>query len=161
MRCPDPSLHDPEAQPVIQLLVAVLQTRQALDTCNNELDRLLPRLRERQRRLIEEMPSRADDPDPLYGDPTCQALEAHRMNLRTQLGQLARQYISLGIEERQIKVFEEWANLLLPLLRALLEDPDLGLSRAQRRKVPDIIERHLNMLEPPGRSDIEGVLVKG
>jgi hypothetical protein len=155
MRCPDPALHDPAAQPVAQLLFATLNARQALDQVEGEINRLIPRLREKTRAIEEE--SGQILPDPLYGSPMGQALENHRTVLRTQLGNLARQYISLGIEERQIKVFEEWSNLLLPLLNALLNDPDLALSRAQRRVVPDVVQRHLAQLEPPGRTDLERI----
>jgi hypothetical protein len=161
MRCPDPTLHDPQAQPVAQLLYATLQTRRALDEVMMEITRLMPLLREEQRERNEMLGSFRQvntDPDPLYGTSIGQALESHRTQLRGQLAHLARQYIALGIEERQIKVFEEWSNLLLPLLSSLLDDPDLALSRAQRRKAPEVIERHLKQLEPPDKSELEAMI---
>lgn len=164
MRCPDPTLHDPAAQPVAQLLFATLSARQTLDRINAEIDRVVPILQEQYAR--SQAWKRMDgDPepegpllDPLFSTPLGQKLIDLQHNARGQLGHLARQYVSLGIEERQIKVFEEWSNLLLPLLSALLDDPDLALTRDQRRKAPDVIERHLAVLEPPSSSNIDEMM---
>lgn len=164
MRCPDPTLHDPQAQPVAQLLFATLSARQTLDRINQEIDRVVPLLLEQQerqdawRRMEGDPPDNTPRLDPLFSTPLGQKLLDLQHNTRGQLGHLARQYISLGIEERQIKVFEEWSNLLLPLLSALLDDSDLALTRDQRRKAPEIIERHLAVLEPPSQQSLEDAL---
>jgi len=164
MRCPDPTLHDPQAQPVAQLLFATLSARQTLDKINAEIDRVVPILKEQYARSQAwkqlDGDAEPEEPilDPLFSTPLGQKLLDLQHNTRGQLGHLARQYISLGIEERQIKVFEEWSNLLLPLLSSLLDDPDLALTRDQRRKAPDIIERHLAVLEPPSASSLEDAL---
>jgi hypothetical protein len=125
----------PNADPVKQLLYAVLHSRQALD----RLDKAVRKQLKRQKGA----------PDPLYFTPVGQSLADAQHRTRAQLGILAKQYIALGIEERQTRVIEDWSNILLPFVTQLMDDPDLALTRRQREKVPMVVERHLRTLERP------------
>jgi len=126
----------PDADPIKQLLYATLHARRSLDRIDRSIKKDLHR-------------STPNAPDPLYFTPIGQNLAAEQTVIRRQLGFLAKQYISLGIEERQTRVIEDWSNILLPFVTALMDDPDLHLSRRQRDKVPMVVERHLRMLEAP------------
>lgn len=125
----------PNADPIKQLLYATLHARAALD----RLDHAIKRDLKRQKHA----------PDPLFFTPIGQALHAQQHATRRQLGDLAKQYIALGIEERQTKVIEDWSAILLPFVTALMDDPDLALTRRQREKVPLVVERHIRTLERP------------
>lgn len=126
----------PDADPIRQLLYATLHARATLD----RLDRTIKKDLKRQSKQA---------PDPLFFTPIGQHL-AHTQHLtRGQLGALAKQYVALGIEERQTKVIEDWATVLLPFIQALMDDPDLHLTRRQRNVMPAVIERNLRVLERP------------
>lgn len=127
---------NPAADPVHQLLYAVLHTRKTLDRIDRTIRRDLRRTR--------------GNPDPLFFSPVGKQLLEWQTQLRTQLGMLAKYYIGLGIEERQTRVIEDWSNILLPFIQNLMDDPDLALDRRQREKMPAVVERHLRVLE---RSD--------
>jgi hypothetical protein len=125
----------PDADPIRQLLYAVLHNRRALD----RLDRSIRKDLKRERGM----------PDPLFFTPVGQTLHEYQHQLRTQLGTLSKAYIALGIEERQTRIVEDWSNILLPFITSLMDDPDLALSRRQRETIPVVIERHLRVLERP------------
>ncbi|HWI69953.1 MAG TPA: hypothetical protein VNS88_16550, partial [Nitrospiraceae bacterium] len=88
-------------------------------------------------------------PDPLHATPQGQYLARQALETRRQLGYLAKQYIALGIEERQTRVIEDWSQILLPFIQQVIDDPDLALSRRQRERMPMVVERHLRALERP------------
>jgi hypothetical protein len=151
MRCPDPELHKPEAQPIHQLLYAALHARKALDLVDQAITRHIEPLR--QQAAI------TGEPDPLFFTPIGRQLTQDQFNAREQLARIAKQYIALGIEERQLQVFEDWSNLLVPLLTQLLDDPDLHMTRRQRLQAPAVIQRHIAALEHPlGSSHLNGMI---
>jgi hypothetical protein len=126
----------PDADPIKQLLYATFHARRQLD----RLDKAVKKNLHRQGKGA---------PDPLFFTPVGQSLAEAQHRTRSQLGALAKQYIALGIEERQTRVIEDWSQILLPFITALMDDPDLALSRRQRDKVPMVVERHLRVLERP------------
>lgn len=129
---------NPNADPIRQLLYSVLHARRALDRLDRSIHVDLKRKR--------------GSPDPLFFTPVGQQMHEYQHHLRAQLGILAKSYIGLGIEERQTKVIEDWSNILLPFITALMDDPDLALSKAQRERIPGVVERHLRVLERPSGS---------
>lgn len=126
----------PDADPVRQLLYATFHARRQLD----RIDRAIKKQLKKQGKHA---------PDPLFFTPVGQQLAQAAHATRGQLAALAKQYIALGIEERQTKVMEDWAAVLLPFVTALMDDPDLALTRKQRDRLPDVVERHVRMLERP------------
>lgn len=134
----------PDADPIKQLLYATLHARQALD----RIDRAIKKdLHKGQPQTING--TRIKAPDPLHATPQGQYLQRQQLEVRRQLGFLAKQYIALGIEERQTRVIEDWAAVMLPFIQAVTDDPDLALSRRQRDRMPMVVERHLRALEKP------------
>lgn len=124
---------NPNADPIRQLLYATLHSRRALDRID--------------RTIKQDLKRAPGMPDPLFFTPIGQALHEYQHQVREQLARLAKAYIALGIEERQTRVVEDWSNILLPFITALMDDPDLALSRAQRERIPGVVERHLRVLE--------------
>jgi hypothetical protein len=127
----------PNADPIKQLLYATLHARASLD----RIDRSIRKSLSRQGKGA---------PDPLHFTPVGLNLLKEQADTRKQLGYLAKQYIALGIEERQTRVIEDWSAVLLPFVTALMDDPDLNLTSKQRQAMPEVIERHLRVLERPG-----------
>jgi hypothetical protein len=144
----------PNADPVVQLLYAVLHARGILDRLDESIQRLhdQPQVNPTTGEPLTRRQAR-NMPDPLFFNPIGRQLFDYQHLLRGQLGSLAKQYVSLGIEERQTKVIEDWSNILLPFITALMDDPDLQLSRHQRHLLPQIVERHLRVLERPDALD--------
>lgn len=123
----------PNADPVKQLLYATLHARAQLD----RIDKAVRKQLKRQKGA----------PDPLFFTPLGQQLADAQHKVRQQLGTLAKQYIALGIEERQTRIIEDWSSVLLPFVTAVMDDPDLALTRRQRASLPQVIERHVRTLE--------------
>lgn len=134
----------PNADPIKQLLYATLHARQALDRIDRAIKKDLHRGKPQ---TIAGQTIKA--PDPLHATPSGQYLQRQQLEVRRQLGYLAKQYIALGIEERQTRIVEDWSNILLPFVQAITDDPDLALSRRQRDRMPMVVERHLRSLERP------------
>lgn len=62
---------------------------------------------------------------------------------RDRCARFAKLALDAGIAERQVRVAEAQGALLADLLRAVLSDPELGLSVEQRKAVPVVARRHL------------------
>lgn len=54
---------------------------------------------------------------------------------------------SLGLAERELRLAEDQARLLGGVIRAILADPELGLSAGQREAAPQVVYRHLSAIE--------------
>lgn len=54
--------------------------------------------------------------------------------------------IAAGLAERTVRLAERQGALIADLLRAVMNDPQLGLTPAQRRVLPDVAERHLDLV---------------
>ena len=134
----------PDADPIKQLLYATLHARMTLDRIDRSIKRDLHR---GPKQTINGTTVKA--PDPLHATPQGQYLARQQLEVRRQLGYLAKQYIALGIEERQTRVIEDWSQILLPFIQQVIDDPDLALSRRQRERMPMVVERHLRALERP------------
>jgi len=94
---------------------------------------------------IENLPQEAMDE--LYSSPLGRHLEEVQSKLRLQLALFAKQYIGLGIEERKQRALEDWTNFFIPIITAMMQDPDLKLTPAQRKTLPHTVERHIHLLE--------------
>ena len=62
---------------------------------------------------------------------------------RQHLLTVAKTAASMGIQERQIRMAEEQGRLLADVIRAFMNDPDLGLSPEQMVRAPELMRRHL------------------
>lgn len=54
--------------------------------------------------------------------------------------------IKVGIEERRVRLAESQGALIAGVIRAVLEDPELGLDRHQREVGRGVASRHLRVL---------------
>lgn len=68
---------------------------------------------------------------------------------RDRCAQFARLAIAAGLAERQVRVAEQQGAMIASLLRAVLSDPTLQLTDAQRAVVPAVMRQHLS-LAPAG-----------
>lgn len=62
---------------------------------------------------------------------------------RDRCARFAKLALDAGIAERQVRLAERQGELIAEVLRAVLADPELGLSEAQQRAVPGVALRHL------------------
>lgn len=69
-------------------------------------------------------------------------LELYRAE-RKHLVDVSKAAIAAKIDERRVRLAEQHGALLADVLRAVLADPELGMSVDQRRAVPAVIRRHL------------------
>ena len=54
--------------------------------------------------------------------------------------------IAAGLAERQVRLAEKQGALIAAVLRAVMDDPALGLTERQREAIPDVAERHLGLV---------------
>lgn len=64
---------------------------------------------------------------------------------RDRCANFAAKAIAAGLAERQVKLAERHGALIADVLRAVLNDPVLGLSEQQRKAVPSVARRHLGI----------------
>lgn len=63
---------------------------------------------------------------------------------RRHLLDVAKAAIALGLAEREVRMAEQHGQLLAAVIRAVLADPELGLSRDQHDRAPVVVRRHLS-----------------
>lgn len=62
---------------------------------------------------------------------------------RERCANWAAKAIAAGLAERQVRLAERQGALIAEVLRAVMGDPELGLSEEQRRAMPNVARRHL------------------
>jgi hypothetical protein len=70
---------------------------------------------------------------------------------RDRVARVAKACLDSGVAERQVKLAETYGAALANLLRAVFNDRELGITAAQRERLPDVLRRYLGALEG-GRS---------
>lgn len=70
-----------------------------------------------------------------------------------RLARVAKTATDAGVEERRLQLDERRADLVAALLRAVVDD--LDLSDEQRRRLPEIMRRHLPVLNGEARPALE------
>jgi hypothetical protein len=76
---------------------------------------------------------------------------------RDRVAKVAKACLDAGVAERQVRLAERYGELLAGVLKAMFEDPELGLTGAQRKKLPDVTRRHLLALEGSGETDADAI----
>ncbi|MGH9288075.1 MAG: hypothetical protein ACRD0V_07280 [Acidimicrobiales bacterium] len=64
---------------------------------------------------------------------------------RDRCAGMAAKAVAAGLAERQVRLAERHGEMIADVLRAVLADPDLGLTDQQRRAVPGVTRRHLSL----------------
>lgn len=67
-------------------------------------------------------------------------------NERDRCANFCRLAIAAGLAERSVKLAERAGAIMEEILRAVLADPELGLTPAQRGSVPALIRQHLQLV---------------
>lgn len=62
---------------------------------------------------------------------------------RDRCAKFAKTALDAGIAERQVRLAERQGELIAAVLRAVLSDPELGLTEQQMKAVPHVALRHL------------------
>lgn len=65
---------------------------------------------------------------------------------RDRCATFAAKAIAAGLAERQVRLAEKHGALIADVLRAVLGDPELGLTTEQRKKAPGVARRHLGLV---------------
>lgn len=65
---------------------------------------------------------------------------------RDRCAGFAAKAVAAGLDKRRVELAERQGALIGELLRAVLNDPALGLTAAQRRAVPDVTRAHLSLV---------------
>jgi hypothetical protein len=82
-------------------------------------------------------------------------LYARERRYRMQdLARYSAQAVNLGIAERAVKLAETYGEMIASLIQGILGD--LDLSAEQRARVPQVVRRHLILLDG-GHPDLDGV----
>ena len=63
---------------------------------------------------------------------------------RDRCANFSAKAIAAGLAKRQVELAERQGQLMADMLRAALNDPELGLTDEQRRMVPGVARRHLS-----------------
>jgi hypothetical protein len=82
---------------------------------------------------------------------------------RDRVARIAKACLDAGVAERQVRLAEEFGQMLADVLRAVFEDKDLAMTREQRALMPAVLQRYLVKAEgnpalvaangrPPGRT---------
>jgi hypothetical protein len=69
---------------------------------------------------------------------------------RKHLVSVCKAAIAAGIAERQIKMAEAQATLMVQVIMAMIDDPELGLDSSGRAVARKVAARHLRLVEAPG-----------
>lgn len=66
---------------------------------------------------------------------------------RDRVARVAKVCLDAGIAERQVALSERYGSALAHVFRCVFDDPELGLTSAQRERLPEILRRYLGQLE--------------
>jgi hypothetical protein len=66
---------------------------------------------------------------------------------RDRVARISKAALDAGVAERHIKLAERYGEAIATVLRAIFYDPGLGLTPAQRDRLPDLVRRHLGAVE--------------
>jgi hypothetical protein len=66
---------------------------------------------------------------------------------RDRVTRIAKAAIDCGIAERQVALLERLGTGIATVLRRVFDDEELGLTKKQRDRLPDLLRRHLSDLE--------------
>jgi hypothetical protein len=71
-----------------------------------------------------------------------------------RLARYSKMALDAGVAERMVNIAEKLADYITPLLQGVLGD--LGLSGEQRKRAPEVVGRHLRLLEARAGGSIGG-----
>lgn len=66
---------------------------------------------------------------------------------RDRVARIAKAALDAGVAERQVRLAEQYGEQLARLLTGIFDDPELGLNGRQRGQLPDVLRRHLGVVD--------------
>ena len=136
-------LDAPTVDPGETLLKLVSQSAARAQRYATEIEQLVaesPSLREA---LVAEVWAPTEDGGAYKAGEYIRGLVSLEAQERERCANWAAKAIAAGLAERQVRLAERQGALMAEFLRAVLADPELGLSEEQRRAIPNVARRHL------------------
>lgn len=65
---------------------------------------------------------------------------------RKHLVAVCKTAVGCGIDERRLELAEQQGRILADVMRAIFDDPELGLSKEQRVSAPALVRKHLALI---------------
>lgn len=65
----------------------------------------------------------------------------------TELARASKAALEVGVKEQQLRIFAEQTALLADIVRKVFDDPELGLTAAQRQVGARVVARHLRAVD--------------
>jgi hypothetical protein len=66
---------------------------------------------------------------------------------RDRVAKIAKAALDAGVAERQVRMAEEYGDLLYRFIQGIFGDPELALTPTQQERLPDLLRRHLMRLD--------------
>lgn len=66
---------------------------------------------------------------------------------RRHLVAVCKAAVTCGVEERRVELAEQQGRILADVMRAIFDDPELGLTGVQRAAAPGLVRRHLASID--------------
>jgi hypothetical protein len=136
------------ADPGEVLLRLVTQSARRVETYAAELEQLVseePRLRDA---LVGESWTATERGDIYKVGEYIRGLAQLEAQERDRGAGFAAKAVAAGLDKRRVELAERQGALMAQFIAAVLNDPELGLTAAQRRAVPDVARRHLALVAP-------------
>jgi hypothetical protein len=73
---------------------------------------------------------------------------------RDRVARISKAALDAGVAERQIQLAERYGEQLAHLLMGIFEDPELALNMRQRGRLPDLLRRHLTVIDAESRQGL-------
>lgn len=138
-------LDAPTVDPGETLLKLVSQAAARAQRYADEIEQLVaesPSLREA---LVAEVWAPTEDGGSYKAGEYIRGLVVLEAQERERCANWATKAIAAGLAERQVRLAERQGAMIADVLRAVLGDPELGLTAEQRRAIPNVARRHLNL----------------
>lgn len=65
---------------------------------------------------------------------------------RDRIARISKMALDVGVAAKQVELAQRYGEALANLLQAVFHDPLLGLTAAQRKRLPDILRTHLTAM---------------
>lgn len=128
------------------LLKLVTQSWYRATDLKNEMNRVIGEADNLRDALIGDAWVGTEDGGAVQSGDYLRGLTILEAQERERCARWSTQAIAAGLAERTVRLAERQGALIAELLRAVMNDPQLGLTEDQRRALPDVAERHLELV---------------
>jgi hypothetical protein len=71
---------------------------------------------------------------------------------RDRIARISNMALQVGVAAKQVELAQRYGEALANLLQAVVHDPVLGLTKAQRSRLPDVLRAHLSAVPTEKRA---------